>query len=602
MVAGLLLALSFPKPGVAGFAWLAPGLMLFAALGVRGRGCFRLGYLAGLTHHLCSLYWLLFIPFPAGAIVGWLALSAYLALYPAAWVWLCWQLFPTRRREAGQDSRADSGLRARLSVGGGTPGGTAGPLFIGGMTPAKAAGAAAPLGNQSSPPAGPGNKMRSGPGRAMLDSDQTWWMAAGGLFTAHWWQRAYWAILCAVLWVALEMTVAHFLSGFPWNLLGVSQYRLVPLIQVASVCGVYGVSFVIVWFSVSLIIALARVLWQPRLRWGWLLELRLVLFVLLGVMVFGLGRLLERTESDRELSVALVQPSIPQVLIWDHSEDAHRFARIMELSKAALAAKPDLLIWPESSMPNLTEENFQAITNLIVANQVWMILGADDVERGAGLKGGDDHDYFNAAFLLSPQGQYVATYRKQHLVMFGEYLPFARRLPFLRQIIPIPGDFTPGGKSVRFDLSGLRVRLGTLICFEDVIPHLARESAGEEIDLLLNLTNDGWFDESAAQWQQAASAVFRAVENGLPLVRCTNNGLTCWIDSRGRLRQVLQSHSGDIYSPDFLIAKIPLLPAGHELEPTFYNRHGDWFGWGCVVLSSIACTFRFLERKSGSGD
>jgi len=434
------------------------------------------------------------------------------------------------------------------------------------------------------------------------EADQNWWTAAGGVFTTHWWQRAYWAILCAVLWVALEMVVAHFLSGFPWNLLGASQYRMLPLIQIASVSGVYGVSFLVVWFSVSLVIALLRVLRQPGLRWGWLLELRPALLVLLGVMLFGLGRLLERRETDRELSVALIQPSIPQALIWDHSEDANRFAKIMELSKTALAARPDLLIWPESSMPNLTEENFQAITNLIVAHKVWMILGADDVERGAGLPRPDGNDYYNAAFLLSAQGQEVAAYRKQHLVMFGEYLPFARRLRFLRRIIPIPGDFTPGGKPVPFELAGLRVRLSTLICFEDVIPSLAREGPGNDIDLLLNLTNDGWFDQSAAQWQQAASAVFRAVENDLPLVRCTNNGLTCWIDSRGRLRQILQSQSGDVYAAGFLVAKIPLLTAGQKREPTFYHRNGDWFGWGCLVLSSIHCTVRFLSRKSGSSD
>src|SRR5205814_10706576 len=101
IVAGLLLAASFPKPGVAGMAWVAPGLMLFAALGQRGRECFRIGYFAGLANYLCSLYWLLFIPFPAGAIVGWLALSAYLALYPATWVWLCWRLF-SRKEFVGE--------------------------------------------------------------------------------------------------------------------------------------------------------------------------------------------------------------------------------------------------------------------------------------------------------------------------------------------------------------------------------------------------------------------------------------------------------------------------------------------------------------------
>jgi len=137
-----------------------------------------------------------------------------------------------------------------------------------------------------------------------------------------------------------------------------------------------------------------------------------------------------------------------------------------------------------------------------------------------------------------------------------------------------------------------------LICFEDVIPGLARQSAGDDTDLLLNLTNDGWFGQSAAQWQQAANAVFRAVENGLPLVRCTNNGLTCWIDSRGRLQQILRSESGSVYAAGFMIAKIPLLPAGQKREPTFYHRHGDWFGWGCVMVSVIAIVRSFLPKDA----
>ena len=201
-------------------------------------------------------------------------------------------------------------------------------------------------------------------------------------------------------------------------------------------------------------------------------------------------------------------------------------------------------------------------------------------------------DYFNAAFLFDPDGRFVATYRKRHLVVFGEYLPLARALPFLRRIIPVPGDFTPGDRAGSFELSEPRARLSPLICFEDVIPGLTRRSAGDDTDLLLNLTNDGWFGQSAAQWQQAANAVFRAVENGLPLVRCTNNGLTCWIDSRGRLRQVLRSESGSVYAAGFMIAKIPLSPAGEKREMTFYHRHGDWFGWGCVILSAVACAVR----------
>jgi apolipoprotein N-acyltransferase len=435
------------------------------------------------------------------------------------------------------------------------------------------------------------------PGKKSL-AEQGWWDSAKELFASNWWQRAGWAFLCATLWVGFETVLARFLSGFPWNLLGVSQHRMLPIIQIASITGVYGVSFLIVWFSVSLGFALLRIVRQPGLRGGWFVELHPALIVLLGIMIFGVHRLREPMEPDRELNVALIQPSIPQLLIWDHSEDANRFNKIMDLSKLALASKPDLLIWPESSMPNFTEDNYRAITNLIATHKVWMILGADDVDRRAGATDPGDTDYFNAAFLFDPDGRLVTSYRKQHLVVFGEYLPFARTFPFLRRIIPVPGDFTPGNKTVSFELSKPRARLAPLICFEDVIPGLTRQSVEADTDLLLNLTTDGWFGHSAAQWQQAANAVFRAVENGLPMVRCTNNGLTCWIDSHGRLREVLRSETGDVYAAGFLIAKVLLPRAGQEREATFYHRHGNWFGWGCVVLSLVAGVAGVLQRKA----
>ncbi len=121
-----------------------------------------------------------------------------------------------------------------------------------------------------------------------------------------------------------------------------------------------------------------------------------------------------------------------------------------------------------------------------------------------------------------------------------------------------------------------------MICFEDVFPHLVREYVDDDTDFLVNLTNDGWFGEGAAQWQHGAAGVFRAVENGLPLVCCSNNGLTCWVDARGRLRQIFESSAHGIYGQGFLLAQIPVLAPGEKREPTFYREYGDVFGWGCV--------------------
>jgi apolipoprotein N-acyltransferase len=212
----------------------------------------------------------------------------------------------------------------------------------------------------------------------------------------------------------------------------------------------------------------------------------------------------------------------------------------------------------------------------------------------------------------------VARYKKRSLVIFGEYIPLTRWLPFLKWFTPIQEGFTPGDRPVEFEMTisretnpparhesasakeaggpdtddflkpPLRVRTSPLICFEDIFAPLARECAGLNVDFLVNLTNDGWFGESAAHWQHAAAALFRAVENDLPLIRCTNNGLTCWFDSKGRLRGLFMDNDGNVHGAGFMRVSLPLPDAGAKPPPTFYHEHGDWFGWGCGGLAVLA--------------
>ena len=170
-----------------------------------------------------------------------------------------------------------------------------------------------------------------------------------------------------------------------------------------------------------------------------------------------------------------------------------------------------------------------------------------------------------------------------------------RWLPFLKWFTPIDGGFTAGTAATRFELSDLKIKIAPLICYEDAFPKLARDGAGGDTDLLVNLTNDGWFGEGAAQWQQAAGAAFRAVENGLPLVRCANTGLTCWMDAGGTIREIFTDASGGIYGAGFMRVKIPL-PEIHA--PTFYQQHGDWFGWGCVGLALLGFGLSRVRRRN----
>jgi apolipoprotein N-acyltransferase len=190
-------------------------------------------------------------------------------------------------------------------------------------------------------------------------------------------------------------------------------------------------------------------------------------------------------------------------------------------------------------------------------------------------------------------------------------------LPFLQWFTPIVGGWTPGDKTVTFEIArdqnpaeektvtvGLNeppprktIKTAALICFEDTFPGTAREASQDDLDFLINLTNDGWFGDSSEQWQHMANSVFRSVENGLPLIRCANNGVTCWIDGYGRVAQIFRDAHDSEYGPGFLTVEIPLLQSTQKSPPTFYNRHGDWFGWSCVWIAALMVGQKIIARK-----
>ncbi len=552
--AGLLLTAAFPKLGIAGCAWVAPGLLAAAALGQAGGERFRIGFVGGLSHYLSMLYWLLLIPYrwhgiPLAPAVGWLALSSVLALFTATWVWLVgWP-------------------KLQSEVRGSKPEGLPGSAVQGSGATAEGAG----------------------------------WAFEGvaQLLPATWMGRLSWGFSGAAAWVALEMVMARVLGGFPWDLLGVSQYGLVPLIQIASWTGVYGVSFLVAWVSLSLLAAAVGLLSHEAARSAWVGEL--LVPVLLTAVAFNLGfrAVRKATPLPRTLRATLIQPSIPQTVIWDPGADTKRFRELVRFSDEVLTNATDLLIWPESAVPKLLrydKDTFEAITGLAQRHKVWMIIGSDDAEPRRGAGNPDEADYFNSSFLISPEGKLLDRYVKRNLVIFGEYLPLQHWLPFLKYFTPIQGGFTPGTGPVEFDLENLGVKTGVLICFEDVFPQLGRSDVRPDTAFLVNITNDGWFGQSAAQWQHAVTALFRAVENGVPLIRCCNNGLTCWIDGRGRIRQVLRDAQHTVYGPGAMAAEIPVPLPGQAHSLTFYTRHGDWFGWGCVAAGALTLGFRLFKR------
>ena len=508
--------------------------MVATALATRPAEAFRLGYVAGLAHYLSMLYWLLLIPYrwlgiPFGPGLGWLALAAFLGLFPATWVWLVTPRPPPQSAEI---------------------------------------------------PPGP--------------------MGLGRVLPRNWFLRLGWALSGAATWVGLEMILARILGGFAWDLLGVSQFRMTPLIQISSVTGVYGVSFLAVWVSLALVSAGVMVIQRPTARSVWVGEVFLPVITVAVLFNLGFHQLRQIAPPQRTIRMTLVQPSIPQTLIWDATKDSLRFNELISLSEQALTNATDVLVWPEASVPKMLRydhETFDAISGLAKRHHIWMIVGSDDAEPHPGAKDLKDPDFYNASFLVSPEGKLIERYVKRDLVMFGEYVPFRRWLPFLKYLTPIDGGFTPGAAAVPFDLKTLNTKTLVLICFEDIFPHVAREDLRQDIDFLVNITNDGWFGEGAAQWQQGATGLFRAVENRLPLIRCANNGLTCWVDARGVLRDVLTDSDGTIYGKGFLTIELPLPAVGTVHVPTFYTRHGDLLGWTCVGIGAVMLATRLVRNR-----
>ncbi|HEY5345426.1 MAG TPA: apolipoprotein N-acyltransferase [Verrucomicrobiae bacterium] len=504
IVAGLLLALAFPKFSIAGFAWVAPALLLFAARGKTGADAFRAGYVGGITFWLASLYWLLLMPATGFPILAWLALAAYVALYFGAW---------------------------------------------------------------------------------------TWFVANFKFQNSSWSRRVRWTFTGAAAWVALEFLRGWLFSGFPWSLLGASQYQLVPLIQIAAATGVYGVSFLVVWLSLALYSAAKMIYRHSTKRNVWQAEIVLPLVTVLLLFVGGIFAMNRTAPAEKTLRVTLIQPSVPQTLIWSPTEDEKRFAELLARSQRAITNGTELLVWPESAVP-MFDGVYDVISRFAQTNHVAIIFNGDDAEFRP-----DATNFFNAAFFVNKDGHFTDVYHKQNLVIFGEYVPLARWLPFLKYLTPIQGGWTPGDKPVIFSAENFTA--APLICFEDVFPKTARAAAAGAPDFLVNLSNDGWFGESAEQRQHLANAVFRAVENGLPLVRCSNNGVTGWIDAHGRIKEFLRDNSGSEYAAGALTVEIPLRATTEKFTPTFYQRHGDWFAWSCAFITLLTLAFHRRKLRAG---
>ena len=396
------------------------------------------------------------------------------------------------------------------------------------------------------------------------------------------------------LWVAVELARTR-VTGFPWNLLGIAQVDNVALCRIAEWTGVYGISLEIALVNV----ALAAAFLVPRQRRGAMLTAALA-----AAAVLQAGRFMDAPAASADHAALLVQQNIPVSADWTPLYFQQTLNELVELSvrpaASSEATKVNLIVWPESPAPFFDNDaRFRnVISDLARQNQAWIVTGV--IGTGSTRASGKTPLWFNSAVLVSPTGQWTSRYDKVHLVPFGEYLPFPRLLSFAGGLTREVGEFGRGTSRKPLDAGG--EQLGVFICYESVFPDEVRQFARPRSDdllskgfvdfpgaqVLVNISNDGWYGDSGAYAQHLNQTRMRAIENHRWLLSATDTGVTASIDPWGRV-----------------VARVPrkqrtalVAPYALTSVTTLYTRHGDWFAYGCAIISVGALLSRFALSKN----
>ncbi|MDB6139003.1 MAG: Apolipoprotein N-acyltransferase [Verrucomicrobiaceae bacterium] len=396
--------------------------------------------------------------------------------------------------------------------------------------------------------------------------------------------------LAAAFWVVMEWQRGIIITGFAWDGLGVALSHNLILVQVADIVGIAGTAFLPVLLSCVIFNTGYRLIlyWREKKRFRLCLDTSVAVLVLALVAVYGIRKMGMKPET-MPVRVACVQVNEPQAVYWSGAHLAEMYQRYGELtrlygeSRGEPKASPvDLVIWPEGAMElPFNHEQHPAFIN--------ELLGMGDFSLLAGCTVGDPSNkpFYNSAALFTHDWDHVQFYHKVHLVPFGEYLPF-RYIPLMRMALGgvIAGDFDFGPSTEPLLLAKPQVQVIPLICFEDTVGELARQFVRDAPQFMANLTNDGWFLDSDEMDQHKAAAIFRCIELRRPMVRATNTGTTCFIDTRGvELKRLADPVTGSTLIEGVLpgVIEVPIHP-----EMTFFALHGDVFSWLCAGASLLA--------------
>lgn len=394
------------------------------------------------------------------------------------------------------------------------------------------------------------------------------------------------ALILAAAWTGLEWVRGWLFTGFSWNMLGVALHKEISLIQIADITGIGGISFLLIACNVTGLLTILRLKAEiGRIRIRPHFDFSLTALLVAASFAYGIRAIMTPEKSTQvSLNVATLQPNIPQLAKMDMAQAGAIFQHLSELNQQAAASDPgiQLMLWPEATIPGGMYGDVEIVKFVkeeAARGNFALLLGTDDT--------GPDGVAHNSAALISGEGK-VQMYHKIHLVPFGEFLPFRSILdgPFGSLV---PGDFHSGDKPGIFTLDQPPLLLAPLVCFEDTDGELTRVPVLNGAQLLVNITNDGWFGKSCEPNQHLNNAIFRSIETRRPMVRSTNTGLTASIDTFGRASIWKPAHIATFVNRTISVPYDPPI--------TFYTRHGELFSKVCTATTIALITLIAISRR-----
>jgi apolipoprotein N-acyltransferase len=387
-------------------------------------------------------------------------------------------------------------------------------------------------------------------------------------------------LLAPFLWISFEYILTYFLTGFPWGLLGSSQYSNIYFIQLASIAGVYGLSFVLVLFQSLFLYSM-----KYRNTAPFFLGLAFVLLIHLG----GFLSIKKSPDTEKSFKAAVIQGNVSSDMYWQSAstqEIWNYFTQHLELSRRAYEKGARLIIWPEFSVPlcfSCSDNIYLAfkakLYQFVQGTRSTLLLGTNEKAVSHG-----KIRYYNTAVCLNPDLS-MSLYYKMHLVPFGEYTPYKKVFFFLKKMTAAVGDITPG---VQYSLHQFKnIKFGSPICYEIIFPDLVRKFVKKGARFLVTITNDGWYEKSAAPYQHFSIAVLRAVENRRYLLRAATTGISGIIDPFGRIIS-----KSELMTQTYLTENIT-----PSKKLTFYTKFGDILPRASLTLAAIFLILALTKRK-----